>query len=520
MATTMIPTKKGDSPMFSAASLIDPTRISDITPTAIPALASITTLRRTDQGLTARCSSPAKATALAVGDGRPPPAISSKIAGMTSTTEASSSISDWASAAVRSKCWRSRRARLGVHRRLLDRLAGFAEDRHAGGEGVEEVAAADRAELALGEEPGHGRLAGGRGDADGVVVGLAEEVAAAPVAGEQQHPPRLPAGHRRQQQLEVLVRGGRVADVELQRLADLDAVGDRDRAGLRVGPDQAPDQEVTAVEAGLVLVDDLADLEAAAAEQLVLAGVEGGEHLAQPVDRGAAAQLVDDVALAAGDGERRADGPAALADDRADLHGPDQGDADGAAVVHLGAAEQPVPARLPGAGDHPADHRQASLLLVEPLQEAVGREGERVRQQQHAGPLLAREGGPAGDPVAVVQRQHLQGEGPDVDAGQGGRPDRQPGCLLQLAAAADHALGGAADDRRGAGPLRQAEGDAAGGVGMVHREEADDQVWRAAELLEGQWDGLVERPLVVRGGRDGGAEGEHEPKATGWHPSA
>ncbi len=38
--------------------------------------------------------------------------------------------------------------------------------------------------------------------------------------------------------------------------------------------------------------------------------VQAGQHLAQPVDRRPAAQLVDGVALAPGDGERRAHRPA------------------------------------------------------------------------------------------------------------------------------------------------------------------------------------------------------------------
>ena len=50
MATTMMPTKNGDRPRFSDASVMDPTRISDITPTATPAMASMVTARRTDQG--------------------------------------------------------------------------------------------------------------------------------------------------------------------------------------------------------------------------------------------------------------------------------------------------------------------------------------------------------------------------------------------------------------------------------------------------------------------------------------
>jgi hypothetical protein len=45
----MMPTKNGDRPRFSDASVIDPTRISDITPTATPAMASMVTERRTDQ---------------------------------------------------------------------------------------------------------------------------------------------------------------------------------------------------------------------------------------------------------------------------------------------------------------------------------------------------------------------------------------------------------------------------------------------------------------------------------------
>ncbi len=63
---------------------------------------------------------------------------------------------------------------------------------------------------------------------------------------------RTPRGRHRdtggEQQLQVLVGGVGVADVEL--VSDLDAVGDGDRAGLRVGPEQAPDQEAP-VEAGL-----------------------------------------------------------------------------------------------------------------------------------------------------------------------------------------------------------------------------------------------------------------------------
>ena len=50
IATTITPTKNGDNPIASDASVIEPTRISDITPTAAPAIASVITLVRTVQG--------------------------------------------------------------------------------------------------------------------------------------------------------------------------------------------------------------------------------------------------------------------------------------------------------------------------------------------------------------------------------------------------------------------------------------------------------------------------------------
>jgi hypothetical protein len=54
----MMPTKNGERPIDSDASLIEPTRISDITPTATPAPASISTDLRTDHGSATWSSGP------------------------------------------------------------------------------------------------------------------------------------------------------------------------------------------------------------------------------------------------------------------------------------------------------------------------------------------------------------------------------------------------------------------------------------------------------------------------------
>ena len=140
IATTITPTKNGDRPMSSDASVIEPTRISDITPTAMPAIASMITARRTLQGSGPSSSSSAPcglkrsawvrsekrrptryvnrsttATAIdmvsrslencldsSVGPGRPPPSTSWNTAGSTSATTASSSMPAWVLAAVRS----------------------------------------------------------------------------------------------------------------------------------------------------------------------------------------------------------------------------------------------------------------------------------------------------------------------------------------------------------------------------------------------------------------------------------
>jgi hypothetical protein len=56
IATTMIPMKNSLSPIDSEAASIDPTRISDITPTATPATASAITDFRTDQPQVSSCS--------------------------------------------------------------------------------------------------------------------------------------------------------------------------------------------------------------------------------------------------------------------------------------------------------------------------------------------------------------------------------------------------------------------------------------------------------------------------------
>src|SRR5580700_2586310 len=224
---------------------------------------------------------------------------------------------------------------LGLASETIGFLAGLGrvgEQGDRGGEGVQEVLPADRAEFASAEEPGHRDVAQRGGDETGVVVGLGEQPRSAAVAGEQERPGGTAAaqhaGLALQGAAQVLIGRFGVPDVELDGLADLDLVAHRDGPRVGVGADHAADQEVALAGLGPVLVDDHAQLQALGQQLLIPAGQRGG-HLAQPDQGRAPAELMDQVAVGAGDDVRVPDGAAALGDQRMDL-GVRQVDADGA----------------------------------------------------------------------------------------------------------------------------------------------------------------------------------------------
>src|SRR5581483_6984845 len=182
------------------------------------------------------------------------------------------------------------------------------EERHRRGEAVHEVAPAHRAELTRGEEARH-RRAHPLVEHLGVVVGLAEQAPAPPVAGEQQAAACgavAVEGHA-----QVLVGGAGVAHVELHGLAQLHLRAHGDGAHLLVGAQHVADQKVARLEAVLVLVDHLPQVQTLVDQAHVLLGHHAGAgHLQQPLQGGPAGQLVDDVALRLGDHVWVADGPA------------------------------------------------------------------------------------------------------------------------------------------------------------------------------------------------------------------
>src|SRR2546430_14089918 len=118
-------------------------------------------------------------------------------------------------------------------RALLLRSVPVPKQQQRRGEPVHEVAPADWPELAGREEARDGNVAEGAPDSADVVVRPPEERLAAAVAREQERP-----GDRglrvRALVLEclaqILASGLGIADLELDRLPDLDHVADRDRA--------------------------------------------------------------------------------------------------------------------------------------------------------------------------------------------------------------------------------------------------------------------------------------------------
>src|SRR6478735_3626654 len=103
-----------------------------------------------------------------------------------------------------------------------------SEQRETGGEAVEEGLPTDRTDLARAERARDRQRTEELVDDRSVVVGFAEEPDAATVTGEEEGGRRVLTGEHLPQ---VLVGRGRVAHVELHRLADHDVVADDERAG-------------------------------------------------------------------------------------------------------------------------------------------------------------------------------------------------------------------------------------------------------------------------------------------------
>ncbi len=291
------------------------------------------------------------------------------------------------------------------------------------------------------------------------MVGLAEELLPAPEAREEQRPrrPRPPRRLRRDAArvapellVEVLPRGVRVAQHELQHLVLARVGADRQRPRVLVGADDVAHQQFPVAERGLPLAHLEPD-EERMAHQRLLAFSRHLEDLAQHLHRRGAAERVDDVVLALGDRHRVAERPAALRDDRVDREVAVQCDADGAGAEELLVEEERVlPRRLAAAGEA-ADLASRRVRSVEAAHQRLGFRGEGVGQQDEVRAVRWRHADQRVPRVGVRRRRERTAGGDperrDRHTGQHRRGDRQRRRSLDLASVADHAAAAAAGNR-------------------------------------------------------------------------
>ena len=220
----------------------------------------------------------------------------------------------------------------------------------------------------------------------------------------------------------------------------------RHLARVGVGADEAAHEEVALDVLGLVRVDDDAHQQPALDEPEIVDG-QRLDRLAQLLERRAARQLADDRPLAGGDRQLRPDRRGALRDAGQDLDAV-EAHADGAGGHDLLAEqERRLGVRRAGRGET-AEQRQHRRGGRELAQHRVGREGERIGQQQRArGAGQVRQ--PAEHALALAERLDLGVEGHRLAAVERRGPDRDRRALLDLAHLADHARGAAADELRG-----------------------------------------------------------------------
>src|ERR687898_487190 len=182
------------------------------------------------------------------------------------------------------------------------------EHEHAGGEPVDEAAAADRPDLAGAEHPGEGRGVEQIVDHTSVVVRLAENPLTTSVAREHQRAVAVPA---REHGAKVLVGGGRVPHVELDGGADVDLLAHRQRPAAPVCTQDRANEEVATAERLAVLVYGDAEVQPRR-QQGPLAGAGRPHQIVEPIQRRQSRELVHEVALGPGHDHRLADRPAPL----------------------------------------------------------------------------------------------------------------------------------------------------------------------------------------------------------------
>jgi DNA-directed RNA polymerase subunit beta len=373
---------------------------------------------------------------------------------------------------------------------------GRAEQHERAGEAVQAGRAADRADLAVGEEAPERHVTDLLAEHVGVVIGPAVQVAPASQAGEQEGPRRRCRSRVLEQaprvvlhvRVEILGRGERVPQVKAHGLPGTRFIADGERAVVGVHAENVADQ--VPVVPGIVIERLGRDAEEERrARQPLIAIRQPGQEVAQHLERRPAVELDDQVVLRPRHAHRLADGAAALGDDRVDRDGPGQGEADGPGAQHVPVGDEDVLAHALGrAGEAPGLDAPGECV-VEAAHQVVDGKREGIRQDDELRPLermdvehrLPR----ARRRIGIRQAILLETKGSHVDAGKRRGGDRHGRPLLDFVSVADDAAARATDPVPGQECLGDRRDEIDGVRAVVRREEKECHDGRHADEAGG-----------------------------------
>ena len=190
----------------------------------------------------------------------------------------------------------------------------LGEDDHTRRIAVQEVAPSDRTDFALGKKSrgrdGTEPLLHG----SAIVIGVAEESLSTPATAEHERSEwRVFVLRSLCSQAKVQVVACRlcIAKVELDGLAFLNHISDRDRSGLLIRSNEVPNEEVTPLEMTPMLIDHNAQMQCAVGIAS-LGSPQGFEDVLEPFEGRGSRQFIDYVLLRSRDDKPLADRTAAL----------------------------------------------------------------------------------------------------------------------------------------------------------------------------------------------------------------
>jgi len=224
---------------------------------------------------------------------------------------------------------------------------------------MQEVPPSDRADLALGKESCRGNGSEPSLHGSNIVVGSTEEPLTAPATTEQKGPKRgMPVRRsiRRQEEVQVIACRLCVTKVELDSLALLHNVSNRDGSGLLIRSDEIPNKEVAPLEMAPLLLDRNAKMQCPM--RIATVGpFQRFKDILEPGQGRNAAEFIDEVLLSPGDHKSFADRSTALRGDGSDRDRSCELHANHASVKALLIEEQSIlPRILSSTSEPPADY--------------------------------------------------------------------------------------------------------------------------------------------------------------------